>query len=237
MAFCTAAQVKGKLSIGYSTTDVPDSSATANMPLADMIARADEIIMAALRPYCYTFNAIDTATWPVPAVINLMSIHFAASMAFEQLGLIQDNMGLASPARYHVEQGNALLATVLSRRGETELETTSAEALAFGSDSGISWEIGIDEAYLALTSPLASGEPPHIIRETVRLAITSAGTSSYTAAQLNQMRFGVEYGVRWDIARRKWIFTAFNQELLKACVLVNYNWNYRRNSDDGWMGT
>ena len=241
MAYCTAVQVKGKLSTAFSSTDVPDSSTAANMPLSVMIANADEIINAALRPYCYTFNAVDTATWPTPAVINLASIHFAASQAFEQLVLIQNNEGLGASAQYHVEQGNALLAGIVAARGETGLEVTTAETLSFGTDAGAPWALNSDEAYLASTSPLTSTEPPHIIRERVRLAITDAGDSSYSAAELNRMRYADddhagEYTVKFDLARGKWIFRAFHPDLLLATVIVKYQWNYQRNAGDGWPG-
>ena len=241
MALCTAVQVIGKLPIQYSTTDVPTTTASANMGLDTMIAKSGGIIGFALRKFCYTFNAVDHATYPTPAPINLAAIHFTASQAFEQLGLIQNNDGLGASAQYHVEQGNALLAGIVAQRGETGLEVTTAETLTFGTDAGAPWALNSDEAYLAATSPLTSTEPPHIIRERVRLAITDAGTSSYTAAELNRMRYADddhagEYTVKFDLARGKWIFRAFHPDLLLATVIVKYQWNYQRNAGDGWPG-
>lgn len=230
MAYCVELDVTSLIPTGYGSADLASADGSTAVGLATMITRADEIIDAKLRPYCYKFNATG-ATPATPSIIRMASAHIAVAQAVRQTALRQGGQGLIEIAAAFHDTAMEALDSIIAADGETDLETTTAEALTFGTND-TPWGLSTTEARVAATTPLDSGDPPAIVYETARLAI-SAAITGYTAAQLNQMRRGIEWDLVWDWNRRMWIFRALNSTLLSAAVKLTYGWNYRRIGSEG----
>jgi hypothetical protein len=92
-----------------------------------------------------------------------------------------------------------------------------------------------DQAFLAATSPLDSGDPPHIIKESVRIssASTVAAGQTFTAAEAANMRNGVDFEVDWAEKYGKWVFHSLNSNITDmTTVKVTWLWDYRRKFGD-----
>ena len=226
MAYTTTTLVTNEIGTDYdSTTDLTTAHVTA------FLAQADGLIDGARYEHYNEFNA--TAGTPAtPALIAQCSKNIALAMCLRQLrargsGSILDN---------RIDEAATLgeLALDQLRAGEfVKTETQSTETLSFG-DGSQSWELGTDEAFVASTSPLDSGDPPHILKDTFALLSTSTvdGSAGFTAAELADMRIGREYRVTFRPEYRRWVFKALDSGRINSTNVttfnVTYDWDYRK---------
>ncbi len=233
MAYTTNALVLDIIGPYVDTTAV-----TGDLPTAEIdahIAKVDGRIDDRLGGLFYPFNAT-TATPDTPDTIKAISLNWSVAECLKQIVGV-NNLGAMQLAEKH--EGMALRDLewiFLNPDTWMKPETKSAESLTFGSDQTYAWQLQDYEAFLSLTSPLDSGDPPNILPSTVRI---SAGTGVTNATY---MRNGIEFTVAYSPQYQRWVFTALESKLYDGSITglqVTYNWDYRRQrgaettTDDG----
>ena len=226
MAYIDLDDVKRSLPTGFdNTTVLPDADIT------DLIGQADDKVDAQLAAYYFPFNAHGSATHPTPDIVKQASRKIATGMALRQLGNVY-NTEDAERGQLLIEEGLADALVLVSGDVQLKLNSTTGEALTWGTGSP-SWGLQTDEAFLASTSPLDSGDPPHILTDTVRID----GGSGVTG--LTNMRNGTEFSVCWEIGYQRYVLKAHTSDLTGATSpTVAYEWDYRRMRGDSnrWNG-
>jgi hypothetical protein len=133
-------------------------------------------------------------------------------------------------AKEHQAVGDPLMQYILDHVDSwMKPETKTAEALVWGTGGSYSWELPTNQARIAATSPLTSGDPPSILPSSVRISAVGGGLS-LTAEQLDMIRNGVDFTVEFDSQRMNWILTANDSVFYSSghTIQVSYEWNYRR---------
>lgn len=214
MAYCVAADVKDWIPATYdSTTRMPDADITT------LITKADGYIDAAAAQAGYNrFNAT-TATPATPEMVHLASRHLSTAFALEQIN-VNDNF--RERIERHKQQAEEYIALLTSEYG-LKPETKTNETLTFGSASREDWELDENQAFLAATSPLDSGDVPNIAAQTVSVYSATGITNP------SQLRNGIDFRVWYDQHWQKWVFERLTSDLQDAAtVAVSYLWDYRR---------
>jgi hypothetical protein len=230
MAYTTSTLVTNWIGANYVVGDLAAADITA------FIARADGLINTAVAKKYYPFNATGssktdgTTTYLTPQMVELASTHLAVSLALRQIRVQANNSTLKDSADLHWETGVGLLNQLADPGFEMAPAVYLNETMVWGTQSQ-AWTLAVTQAFLAVTSPLDSGDPPNIKESSVRIG--SGTTTSYagvTAAQLKDMRLGPEFTVHWDGGYQRYIFDANHPALYSALTTlkVTWEWDYRR---------
>jgi hypothetical protein len=233
MAYTTTTLVIDWIGTKYdSTNDLTTAEVTA------FIAVADGIIDSRLAKTYGPFNATGS-TPATPAIIGLISRHLTTSLCFSQVRPMAANEALESRIEYHANQGNGLLEMVATGEILIKPETQTDETLTFGTQAE-SWTLPTTQAFMASTSPLDSGDPPHIIKSSVEISSNSTPVSPLTAANAALLRNGEDFRVFWSEERNAWIFEALTGTVTDniTTLQVTYLWDYRKEKGDevAWNG-
>lgn len=210
-AYTTSAKVGQLIGTAYDdTNDVDAARITA------IILEKSAVIDSALRDLCHPFNAV-TSTPATPGIIEEAARFLSAAQALLEIGSRDDNQ--IRVARTFEEMGKERVGDVISAGGHTRHEYNSNNVLTFGSPSD-PWDLAENEAFLA-TDLLDSGDPPHIIADSLR--VTNTG---YT-----DLRFGSDFHLVPHKKYRRWVFQSQVSALHDGTVsspAVAYRWNYWR---------
>lgn len=184
------------------------------------IAKVDGKINDRLGGGFFPFNAT-TATPDTPDTIKEISRHWAMAESVRQLVGV-NNQAAMDLADRHETIAMAHLQNVMTNGLAPE---TATDTLTFGTADSVAWTLAVDEAFLAATTPLDSGDPPNILPSTVRI---TGGT--YSGSGLTDMRNDVEFRVNYQPGYQRWVFTALLTDLYQDVtgLQVTYEWNYVR---------
>jgi hypothetical protein len=230
MAYVASADVIAWIGAAYDS--VSDLTAAH---VADFITKADGRVNNAANEHFWPFNAVDssatdgTDTYVTPADVEMASRHLAAYYALLQLKSKNATTQHDEMIGFHLDQGEFFL-NQLRSGAALPANRYRDEGLTFG-DGSQGWELSTSEAFLAATSPLDSGDPPHILADTVAISANSTRTAGPTAAELADMRLGTEYTVAFVDGYRRWVFRALDSRLYSDDVTslkVSYQWDYRK---------
>lgn len=209
-----------------TTTDLPTAEIDAH------ITRVDSKIRDRLGGLFYPFNAL-ASTPDTPGMVQEISRHWSIAESLRQIVGVNNMSAMDLAAKHEAIAMNLLNSISESPETWMDPETKSGELLTFGTASALPWKLQIDQAFLAATSPLDSGDPPNILPSTVRCVTgTVTGSPGFVAGDLAYLRNGYEFLVSYDSGWQKWVFTAFDSRLYTnvtaGTLSVTYNWNYRR---------
>lgn len=230
MAYTTATLVTNWIGANYVAGDLAAGDITA------FIARADGLIDSACAKKYYPFNATGstktdgTTTYVTPQMVELASTHLAVSLALRQIRVQANNTVLKDAADLHWQTGVGLLNQLADPNFEMPPAVYLNEAMTWGT-AAQAWTLATNQAFLAVTSPLDSGDPPNIKESSVRVgAGTTTTYGGVTAAQIKDMRLGQEFSIRWDAGYQRYIFEADHPALYSGtpALKVTWEWDYRR---------
>jgi len=232
MAYSTAALVTAWLGTNYnSTTDLTTAQVTAH------IVQADGELDALLSRKFYKFNATDssltdgTDTYTTPPILEEASKHLSVVKCMEQIGAKNANPVYAAKLDADNAAWRERIQFMLSPDFRSYTWTYRNETLTFGTNA-TSWDLDTYQARIGVPSGgiLDSGDPPHIIADSVQISSSSTTDGTFTAAQAATMRNGYEFFVYWSPKHQDWIFQANTGDITDhiTTLKVTYNWTYER---------
>ena len=227
MAYCTNTLVQELL--GASIIDYINDLTLAQITV--YIAKVDGRIDDRLGGLFFHFNET-TSTPDTPDTIKEISRHWSAAESLRQLVGVNNEAAMTLAAQHEALAMNMLDWILASPDTWMRPETKTGETLTFGTSTGIGWDLEVEQAFLANTSPLASADPPNILPSTVRITGGTRVGADFTDAQLLLMRNGTEFTVEYNPGWQKWVFRALDSRLYtmitNGTLAVAYEWNYRR---------
>jgi len=232
MAYSTNTLVKAWLGTNYnSSTDLTDAQITAH------ITQADGELDALLSRKFYKFNATDssktdgTDTYQTPPILEEASKHLSLTKCLYQIRAKTGNPAYDAAIEFHTGEANSRVQFMLSDDFRTFTWTYRNETLTFGTNA-TSWDLDTYQARIGVPSSgiLDSGDPPHIIADSVVISSSSTTDGTFTAAQAATMRNGWEFFVYWSPRHQDWIFQANTGDITDhiTTLKVTYNWTYER---------
>ena len=214
--YTTTALVVDEVKVGYNTTT---DLATADV--TTIIEKVDGIIDSALAHWFYPFNATGS-TPTTPKEIGEIALSLSLYYAYRRLATRRANSGLYPEAEEHKKHAYELLGALQENPTRwIKPEATADEAITFG--TGLTkYVLGTNEAQLASTTPLDSGDPPHIYPGTVRCT-----TTGYTLLEPD-----VDFTVKWDKRGSGiYVLTRYDAAIVDDFTFT-YEWDYRRDRGD-----
>ena len=216
MAYCAYATVQALLgaNVDYEK-DLTTTQITAH------IATADGIIDSVLCDLFYPFNAYGD-TPATPRVIAEASRLIAGAKSAEQLYGQTGMEAWSALATSLASSGNDLLKAIYESPHMVKPEVKTGQVLTFAEPTN-AWDLPANEALVASTSPLSSGDPPNVLTDTVR--VTSTGYSALRSGP------GYEFWVEWRAERSSYVFVSNHAALHDGTVAsptISYSWTYLR---------
>ena len=226
MAYTSVTLVRNEIGSNPATADLADADITAQ------ILKADNLIDSVAARFYNKFNLVGssktdgTDTYVVPGVIGSCSKDLSVAWSMSQVRAQTANSTQQNKIDFHLGQADVTLGLLRSGDFWLAAEKYRSESLTFGSGTD-AWDLDSNEAVLASTTPLDSGDPPHVLLDTLEVTTASSVTNP------TNMRRGVEYNADWDAQRAKWIFERIASELIAAATItVTWQWDYRKDYAD-----
>lgn len=230
MSYCAVNDVTDELGTAYdSTTDLTTAQVT------EFIVQADGVIDHAASRHYWPFNAHDSATYQTPEHVKRASIDLAVAYSLQKLRATARATALTDRIDMYFEKAGGALEELASGTAWIEPESVATETLSGFTVPTWGWELDETQAFVAATSPLDSGDAPNIFPDSAAILSTSTPGAdvTFTAAQMANMRTGVEFAVHYSPGHRRWVFNAIHSELKDVTTLnITYRWDYRRQFAD-----
>ena len=225
MSYTSTTLVINELGTNY---DNADDLTTAH--ITAFIAKADSEINDAAYQFFNPFNAYDslltdtTDVYTTPGVIAECSKNLTVARSLGQLRAKKGNTSHSDTIEWYWGLGQETLAAL---RGGMFLapSTWRSFSLTFG-DSDPGFELDSNQSFVN-PSALDSGDPVHILADTVQVASATGITNPA------QLRLGPDYTVKWSKEWRNWVFTRKESNLVAAsAVALTFKWDYRKDYAD-----